>query len=70
LCWYEGLKDLALSKAVSIMLGYPIFSMIFAMVFLHEIPTVYQVLGMSITIGGLFILVKRSSPSTLPVDIV
>ncbi|PIR53670.1 hypothetical protein COU75_04910 [Candidatus Peregrinibacteria bacterium CG10_big_fil_rev_8_21_14_0_10_42_8] len=70
LCWYEGLKTLALAKAVSIVLAYPVFSMIFAMVFLREIPTVYQVLGMCVTIIGLFVLVRRSSPSTLPVDIV
>jgi drug/metabolite transporter (DMT)-like permease len=70
LFWYEGLKTLALSKAVSIMLAYPIFSVLFAAVFFREIPTMYQVLGMCITIVGLFILVRRSSPSTLPVDIV
>lgn len=70
LFWYEGLRTLALSKAVSIILAYPIFSVIFAILFFSEIPTVYQILGMCITIAGLFILVKRSSPSTLPVDIV
>lgn len=70
LCWYEGLQTLALSKAVSIMLAYPIFSVFFAAAFFKEIPTLYQVLGMCITIVGLFILVRRSSPSTLPVDIV
>lgn len=70
LCWYEGLKALALPKAVSIMLAYPISSVMFAAVFFQEIPTVYQLLGMCITIIGLFILVKRTSPSTLPLDIV
>ncbi len=70
LCWYEGLKTLPLSKAVSIILSYPFFSLLFASIFFEEIPTAYQLIGMCITIGGLSILVRRTSTSTLPVDLV
>lgn len=70
LCWYEGLKSLPLAKAVSIILSYPIFSLICAALFFEEIPTVYQIIGMCITIAGLSILVRRNSASTLPPDLV
>ena len=59
LCWYEGLKALSLTKAISIILSYPAFSMVFAAVFLKEIPTVYQLAGFVVTLIGLSVLISR-----------
>lgn len=52
------------------MLGYPIYSLIFAAVFFGEIPTIYQIMGMCITVVGLSILVRRTTVSNLPVNLV
>ncbi|MAE68655.1 MAG: DMT family transporter [Candidatus Peribacteraceae bacterium] len=70
LCWYEGLKSLPLPKAVSIILSYPVFSLIFASLFFGERPSAYQIIGMCITIAGLSVLVRRTSASILPPDLV
>lgn len=70
LFWYEGLKTLPLPKAVSIVLSYPVFSLIFASLFFGESPTIYQLLGMCITIAGLSVLVRKTSVSILPPDLV
>lgn len=67
LCWYEGLKTLPLSRAVSIILSYPAFSLLFATLFLREMPSAYQMAGFFITFAGLtFLISKRSVPSPPP----
>ena len=59
LFWYAGLKVLSITKAVSIILSYPVFSLIFAAIFLREIPTSYQLLGFGVTLIGVSVLVSR-----------
>ena len=65
LLWYTGLRVLTATKAVSIVLAYPVFSLVFAAIFLGEIPTVYQLLGFGVTLTGLSVLVSRPSPPSL-----
>lgn len=60
--WYEGIKRVDISKAIPISVGgYPAFSLIFAMLLLKEIPTVYQWVGFVAIILGVFILIKKSA---------
>ena len=70
LCWYEGLKVLSLTKAISIILSYPVFSMAFAAIFLKEIPTVYQLVGFVVTLAGLSVLISRRPIPSPPPDLV
>ena len=67
LAWYEGVKVLPLTKAVSIILAYPAFSLLFAVLFFDEVPSVYQLLGFLVTIGGLYLLIsKRTLQQPVP----
>jgi len=58
--WYEGIKRIDISKAIPMSTGgYPAFSLIFAIIFLHEIPSVYQWVGFTLIIAGIFVLIKK-----------
>ncbi|KKW40107.1 hypothetical protein A2424_01440 [Candidatus Peribacteria bacterium RIFOXYC1_FULL_54_13] len=70
LCWYRGLRALSLTKAVSIILSSPVFSLLFAAVFLKEIPTMYQIIGFVVTLAGLSVLISRRPLPPLPPDLV
>lgn len=60
LLWYEGIKRIDVSKAISISIGgYPAFSLLFAVIFLKEIPTTYQLIGFGVVVMGIFILINR-----------
>ena len=62
--WYEGIKRIDISKAVTISIGsYPAFSLLFAILFLKEIPTTSQLIGFITIILGIFILIKKSDES-------
>jgi len=69
LCWYEGFKELSLSKSISMILSYPAFSLVFAALFLHEIPTLYQFGGFTVTLWGLSFLIKRTAVLSPPPDL-
>lgn len=59
--WYEGIKRIDVSKAIPIGVGgSPAFSLLFAIIFLKEIPTIYQLVGFIAVIGGIFILIWKS----------
>lgn len=58
--WYKGLKKIEISKAVSIGMSLPAFSLIYAFLFLNEIPTVYQLTGFLIIILGLLTLTRKT----------
>jgi len=61
LLWYEGIKRIDISKAIPISVGgYPAFSLLFAIFFLKEIPTSYQLIGFIAVIAGIFVLLKKS----------
>lgn len=54
--WFAGLKRLDVSKAVSISIAEPAFGLIYAYIFLHEVPSAYQFAGVVIIIFGLYLL--------------
>jgi drug/metabolite transporter (DMT)-like permease len=59
LLWYEGLKRLDISKATSLAMSYPAFSLFYSYIFLKEIPTIYQWMGFIIIFFGVFILTYK-----------
>jgi drug/metabolite transporter (DMT)-like permease len=58
--WYKGLKKLPISKAVFLLMTYPIFSLIFLVVFYKEIPNLFQVIGVFIIVSGAYFSAKIS----------
>ncbi|MEK7524686.1 MAG: DMT family transporter [Patescibacteria group bacterium] len=57
--WYAGLKYLSVSKAISIHTSQSALSLVYAMIFLREIPTLYQWMGLTVIMGGLFAMTYR-----------
>lgn len=57
--WYEALKRLDVSKAIPIISASPAFSLLFAVAFLGEIPSVYQLIGLITIMLGLWFMTKR-----------
>ena len=56
--WYEGLKRLQISKAVFLLMTFPIFSLLFLTVFYNEQPNVFQVIGILIIVIGAYFTAK------------
>lgn len=52
--WYRGLKKLPISKAVFLLMTYPIFSLIFLVLFYKEIPNNFQILGIFVIVVGAY----------------
>lgn len=50
--WYHGLKKIEVSKAVSLLMTYPFFSLIFLVTFFGERPSIYQLTGLVIIVLG------------------
>lgn len=64
--WYKGLKTLEISKAIALSTISPGISLTFAIIFLREIPTIYQITGLIIIVLGVYFLTgktKIASPS-------
>lgn len=59
--WYEGFKRLDISKAISIGLTFPFFSLIVLIGFFDEIPSTYQWIGIAIMSIGVYFAAKRKS---------
>ncbi len=59
--WYEGLKRLDISKAVSLAMSFPLFSLLVLMVFFKETPSLLQWLGIIMMAIGVFFSIKRVS---------
>ena len=59
--WYEGLKRLDISKAISLTFIFPIFSLATLMIFFDEKVSAYQWLGIVIMMVGVYFSVKRKS---------
>lgn len=57
--WYEGLKRLDISKAVPLGIASPVFSIAYAYLFLKEIPTQQQLVGLFVIFAGIFILTRK-----------
>ena len=59
--WYEGLKRLDISKAISLSMIFPLFSLIVLIVFFQEIPSTYQWAGILVMGLGVYFSIKRQS---------
>lgn len=58
---YEGFKRLDITKGCSLALTFPIFSMIFLMLFFNEQPVLNQWIGFGIMLIGIYFTIKRPS---------
>ncbi len=64
--WYLGLKTMEVGRATALIMTYPAFSLIFAILFFNEIPSLYQGLGfVGVCIGIYFILKSQSQQYTV-----
>lgn len=59
--WYQGLKRIDITKAVSIGIAMPAFSLLYAFLFLKEIPTLTQWIGFFAIIAGLFVITRKKT---------
>ena len=58
--WYESIKRIDISKAVLISIGaYPAISLLFAFLFLKEVPTIFQAIGLIIILFGIYQIVEK-----------
>jgi drug/metabolite transporter (DMT)-like permease len=63
LTWYGAISRLSLSWTTALVVpGVPLFSMLFAMIFLGEHPTSREVIGVLIAVGGVLALVLGADP--------
>ncbi len=62
--WYEGLKRLDISKAISLVMTFPLFSLIVLIAFFDEVPSIFQWVGIAIMAVGVYCSIRR--PSTDP----
>lgn len=62
--WYKGLKNMEIGKAIGIATASPAISLIFAMIFLRESPTAYQIVGLLIIIIGVYFLTGKTKLET------
>lgn len=63
--WYEGLKRIDLSKAITLGMSFTAFGVLYSMLFLQEVPTFYQALGFVVVMTGVFIITQKTRPSEL-----
>ena len=68
--WYVGLRTLPLGLATYIASASPVFSLFFAFALLSEIPSSYQWLGFALTVAGVYLLIAKTKPSSVPADLV
>lgn len=59
--WYEGLKRLDISKATTLLMTFPLFSILTLLIFYSVEPTTYQWIGIIFMALGMFFAVKRKS---------
>lgn len=59
--WYEGLKRLDISKAISLAMTFPLFSLIVLIAFFREMPSTYQWAGIVVMALGVYFSIKRQS---------
>ena len=59
--WYQALKILDISKAISLAMTFPLFSIITLVIFFDESVSIYQGLGVAIMMTGVYLSIKRKS---------
>jgi len=63
--WYEGLKRLDVSKAITIGMSYSAFGFVYSMLLLKERPTSYQLIGFFVVMIGILIITRREKRQEL-----
>jgi drug/metabolite transporter (DMT)-like permease len=61
IAWYEGLDRLDISKAVSLGMTFPLFSLLILIAIFKEPISRYQWFGIAIMAAGIFFSIRRSS---------
>jgi drug/metabolite transporter (DMT)-like permease len=59
--WYEGFRRLDISKTISLGMTFPLFSLIFILLFTNEMISLYQWIGIMIMLIGVYFSIKRKS---------
>ena len=59
--WYESIKRVDLSKAIALVMTFPLFSLVALVFFFNEKISIYQWIGISIMMIGVYFSVKRRS---------
>ncbi|MFH1425918.1 MAG: DMT family transporter [Candidatus Kerfeldbacteria bacterium] len=59
--WYEGLKRLDISKAISLGMTFPVFSLVALLLFFNETISLYQWIGIIIMLSGVYFSIRRPS---------
>ena len=59
--WYEGLKRVDISKAISLTMTFPLFSLLVLVAIFKESVSIYQWIGIIIMMIGVFFSIKRPS---------
>ncbi|MCX6723234.1 MAG: DMT family transporter [Candidatus Staskawiczbacteria bacterium] len=59
--WYEALKRMDISKSISLLMIYPLFSLLILVFILKERPSLFQWLGIIIMGFGAYFSIKRTS---------
>lgn len=63
--WYESIKRIDISKAILISIGaYPAISLFFAFLFLGEVPTIFQTVGLIVILLGIYQIIEKSKKSS------
>ena len=57
--YYEGLKRLKAAQASGLELSAPFFAAIFAFLFLNELTTGMQIIGITLLFGGVYLISKK-----------
>jgi drug/metabolite transporter (DMT)-like permease len=57
--WYEGLMRVDLSKAITLGMTFTAFGVLYSMMLLNEVPTLYQGLGFVVVMIGVFIITRK-----------
>lgn len=59
LMWYEGMKRLELTKAITIGMSFTAFGVVYSMFLLKEMPTLYQFLGFVAVMLGVLLITRK-----------
>lgn len=61
--WYEGLRRLDISKAISLSISFPFFTLLALLIFYKQSISFYQWIGICIMMVGVYFSLKRKSTS-------
>jgi drug/metabolite transporter (DMT)-like permease len=66
--WIEGIHRIDVTKAISLNSLTPFFTLVLAGIFLHDIPTKFQLLSFVPIFFGLFLLSRNSNRKTIQIE--